>query len=81
MGNLTPFCMCLSVDYIYAEYSVTEEHSTGENTERLYKTAILDFNFREGIDKMEDGIQMILVVSFISYIRNCLTYYRISYSL
>jgi len=66
---------------IYAEYTVTEEHFTGENTERLYKTAILDFNFREGIDKMDDRIQMILVVSFIYSIRNSLTYYRICYSL
>jgi len=60
---------------------VTEEHFTGENTEHLYRIAILDFNFRERIDKMGHRIQMILVVSFISYIHNSLTYYRICYIL
>jgi len=52
---------------------VTEEHFTGESTERLYRISILDFNFRERIDKMGHRIQMILVVSIISYIHNSLT--------
>jgi hypothetical protein len=60
---------------------VTEEHFTGENTERIYTIALFDFSFTEGIDKMGHRIQILLVVSFISFIRNSLTYYKMCYIL
>jgi len=71
----------VSLGRLYAEYSVIEEHFAGENTERFYRIAILDFNFREGIDKTGHRMQMVLMVSFISYILKSLTYYRICYIL
>jgi len=60
---------------------VAEKHFTVENSERLYIIAFLDVNFKEGTDKMGHRIQMLLVVSFISYIRKYLTYYRMCYIL
>jgi hypothetical protein len=62
-GKLSPFA-CVSERTTYAWCSPAAEHFTVENKERRYSLTF-SIAFTEGTAKMGNGMQIILVVSFI----------------